>query len=189
LTDLIDHLLGITPGSPLAALRAQRPAARTHTEESHRVLFAPEAPGDVPIQERLAVAVYVAALHGADALLEHYAAALTLRDAVVAAAAETRATGPHGHFPAGPLSGEDSTAPAFALAPATAAALGPRLTAAFAHAHMLVFHPRDAAPEAFRPLLDAGWTTNGLVTLSQIIAFLSYQIRVVDGLRVLAGRI
>jgi uncharacterized protein YciW len=36
-------------------------------------------------------------------------------------------------------------------------------------------------------LLDAGWSTTGIVTLSQIAAFLSFQIRVVAGLRVLAG--
>jgi CMD domain protein len=189
LSDLIDSLLGIAPGSPMAVLRAQRPAARTHTEESHRVLFAPEVEGDVSIQERLALGTYVAALHGAEALLEHYGRDLANRAAVEAAAAQTRATGPSGHFPAGPLSAEDRPAPGFALSAATAAALGPRLVAAFAHAHMLVLCPRDASAEAFRPLLDAGWTTDGIVTLSQIVAFLSYQIRVVDGLRVLAGRL
>ena len=65
--------------------------------------------------------------------------------------------------------------------------LGPRLAAAFDHLHMLVFHPRDAAPEALQELLDAGWSTIGIVTLSQIAAFLSFQIRVVAGLHVLAA--
>ena len=51
----------------------------------------------------------------------------------------------------------------------------------------LVFHPRDAAPALLQELLDAGWTTADIVTLSQIAAFLSFQIRVVAGLRVLAG--
>jgi CMD domain protein len=67
-------------------------------------------------------------------------------------------------------------------------ALGPRLAAAFEHVHMLVFHPRDAAPASLQALLDAGWSTTGIVTLSQIVAFLSFQIRVVIGLRTLAGR-
>jgi uncharacterized protein YciW len=53
---------------------------------------------------------------------------------------------------------------------------------------MLVFHPRDAAPAALQSLLDAGWSTTDVVTISQIVAFLSFQIRVVTGLRVLAGR-
>ncbi|MBS7791696.1 CMD domain protein [Roseococcus sp. SDR] len=189
MSDLIDTLLGIEPQSPLATLRLQRHLTRTHTEESHRVLFRPETAGDVSIEERMALGTYVCALHGAQALLEHYATALANRGAVEAAAAQTRACGPTGHFPAGPLSAEDSPAPPFALAAETAATLGPRLVAAFAHAHMLVFHPRDASPAAFRPLLEAGWTTDGIVTLSQIVAFLSYQIRVVQGLGVLAGRL
>ena len=53
---------------------------------------------------------------------------------------------------------------------------------------MLVFHPRDAAPAALQALLDAGWSTTDIVTLSQIVAFLSFQIRVVAGLRTLAAR-
>jgi uncharacterized protein YciW len=53
-------------------------------------------------------------------------------------------------------------------------------------AHLLVFHPRDAAPARLQALLDAGWSTTDIVTLSQIIAFLSFQIRVAAGLRVLA---
>ena len=65
--------------------------------------------------------------------------------------------------------------------------LGPRLAAAFEHVHMLVFHPRDATPGALQAVLDGGWSTTEIVTLSQIAAFLSFQIRVVNGLRILAG--
>ena len=43
-------------------------------------------------------------------------------------------------------------------------------------------------PAALQALLDAGWSTTDIVTLSQIAAFLSFQIRVVAGLRALAGR-
>jgi uncharacterized protein YciW len=64
--------------------------------------------------------------------------------------------------------------------------LGLRLAAAFDHMHLLVFHPRDAAPAALQALLDAGWSTTDIVTLSQITAFLSFQIRVIAGLRALA---
>lgn len=187
--DVIDTLLGTLPGSPLDAIRAGRAVARAHSQESFRALFTPDAPGDVSREERLALGAYVAALHGADDMVAHYAAGLASAETVAAAAAQTRATGPHGHFPPGPLSAEDTPAPAFALDAATAAALGPRLATAFAHAHMLVFHPRDAAPADFAPLQAAGWSTDGLVTLSQIVAFLAYQIRAVHGLRVLATRL
>ena len=67
-------------------------------------------------------------------------------------------------------------------------ALGERLAAALAHAHLLVFRPREAAaagPRA-RCSMRAG-ATDGIVTLSQLVAFLAFQQRVVAGLRVLAA--
>jgi CMD domain protein len=191
--DVIDTLVGIAPGSALDRVRARRPVARAQSQESWRVLFAPDDPGDVPLVERLALGACVTGLHGEARAAEDYAARLrdhappALAEAVAGAIAQTRTRGPYGRFPPGPPSAEDAAGPGFRVEPATARALGPRLTAAFAHAHFLVLHPRDAAPEAFRPLLDAGWSTTGIVTLSQIVAFLSYQVRVVAGLRALAA--
>ncbi len=190
MADLIDRLIGTTPGSAMDAIRARRPAARQHAQESWRVLFEPAAPGPVSATERLAIGAYVAALHGPGPLAAHYAQALAAQDAalartVAAAAAATSAPGPTGAYPPGPLSIEDTPAPAFALE--DAAALGPRLAAALAHAHYLVLHPRDAAPGRFSPLLAAGWTTDGIVTLSQLVAFLTFQLRAVHGLGVLAA--
>ena len=48
---------------------------------------------------------------------------------------------------------------------------------------MLVFHPRDASAEHLQRLVDAGWRTAEIVTLSQLVAFLSFQIRAVAGFR------
>src|SRR5439155_26967836 len=95
---------------------------------------------------------------------------------------------PFGLLPAGPLSRQDTPGPVHRVAVETRRALGSRLAAAFDHMHLLVFHQRDAAPAALQSLLDAGWSTTDIVTLSQIVAFLSFQIRVVAGLRILAGR-
>jgi uncharacterized protein YciW len=52
---------------------------------------------------------------------------------------------------------------------------------------MLVFHPRDASPASLQTLHDAGWSKNDIVTLSQLVAFLAFQIRAVAGLRTLAS--
>jgi CMD domain protein len=193
--DVIDALVGITPGSPLDAIRARRPDARAHAQATYRALFAPEKPGTVTLPERFAVGAFVAGLHGAPAIAAAYAARLAesgappaLKDAVDAAIAEGRTRGPYGRYPAGPLSREDTAGSSYRVGAATRRALGPRLAAAFEHVHMLVYHPRDAAPAALQALLDAGWSTTDIVTLSQIVAFLSFQIRVVMGLRVLAGR-
>jgi CMD domain protein len=193
--DVIDALVGIVPGSPLDAIRARRPEARTHAQASYRALFAPEVPADVTAQERFAVGTFVTGLHGEAAIAAFYAAGLSatgasapLREAVDAAIAEARAHGPYGSYPAGPLSREDTAGPVYRMGENARRVLGPRLAAAFEHMHLLVFHPRDAASVALQALLDAGWSTTDIVTLSQIAAFLSFQIRVVAGLRTLAGR-
>jgi CMD domain protein len=193
--DVIDALVGITPGSPLDAIRARRPEARAHAQATYRALFTPENPGNVTAQERFAVGVFIAGLHGATVIGVAYAARLAdsgapaaLKEALDAAVAEARTSGPYGRYPAGPLSREDTAGASYRVGAATRRTLGPRLAAAFEHAHMLVFHPRDAAPAALQALLDAGWSTTDIVTLSQIVAFLSFQIRVVTGLRTLAGR-
>jgi CMD domain protein len=193
--DVIDTLVGIASGSPLDAIRARRPEARTHAQASYRALFAPEIPGDVTAQERFAVGSFVTGLHGEAAIAAFYAAGLSasgasasLREAVDAAIAEARAHGPYGSYPAGPLSREDTAGPVYRVGEKTRRALGPRLAAAFEHMHLLVLHPRDADSTALQALLNAGWSATDIVTLSQIAAFLSFQIRVVVGLRTLAGR-
>jgi CMD domain protein len=191
-TEIIDTLAGIAPDSPLDAIRRRRPQAREQAEASYRALFAPEDMGDVGAAERFAVAAFVAGLHGEGEIAAFYAARLPasdLRAAIDTAIAAAKGRGPYGSFPAGPLSREDAPGPTHRVAAETRRALGPRLAAAFDHMHMLVFHPRDAAPEALQALLDAGWSTTAIVTLSQIAAFLSFQIRVVAGLRVLAGAV
>jgi CMD domain protein len=193
--DVIDVLVGIKPGSPLDSIRARRPEARAHAQATYRALFSPAEPGHVTAPERFAVGGFVAGLHGATAIAAYYGvrlaesgASASLKDAVDAAIAEARTKGPYGRYPAGPLSREDTAGLSYRVGTATRQALGPRLAAAFEHVHMLVFHPRDAAPAALQALLDAGWSTTDIVTLSQIVAFLSFQIRVVTGLRTLDGR-
>jgi CMD domain protein len=129
----------------------------------------------------------VALLHTQLQAAGFYADGLAARDAALAAlvraeAAKAAATGPFGRFPAGILSREDSDGHVHR----TDAALGAKLAAGLDHAHMLLFHPRDASPAHLRRLVDAGWTTPAIVTLSQLVAFLSFQIRVVAGLRAMA---
>jgi CMD domain protein len=192
--DVIDALVGILPGSSLDAIRARRPEARAHAQATYQALFTPKEPGGVTAQERFAMGGFVAGLHGATAIADHYAARLAesgasaaLQEAVGAAIAEARTSGPYGSYPPGPLSREDTTGVSYRVGASIRRTLGSRLAAAFEHTHMLVFHPRDAAPAALQALLDAGWSTTDIVTLSQIVAFLSFQIRVVGGLRTLAG--
>ncbi len=186
MTDLIDSLAGITPGSALDVARARRPEARKHAQASYAALFEPAEPGGFSLAERFAVAAFVAGLHNEATTVALYtgklaAAAPALATALAAETEDANAAGPYGAYPHGPLSREDQ--PGLIYRASAPGLLGPRLTAALEHAHMLVFHPRDSSAEHLQALLDAGWTTTEIVTLSQIVAFLAFQIRLVHGLR------
>jgi CMD domain protein len=192
--DVIDLLVGIKKGSRLDAIRAQRPEARENAQKSYLALFAPKFPSDVTSEERCAVATFVAGLHRDAEILAFYRGGLArqpLRSGVAetidAEIASCAAEGPFGRYPKGPLSVEDAAGPLYRVAEPSRRILGPRLGAALEHAYLLVFHPRDASPTALQALLDAGWSTTEVVTLSQLVSFLSFQIRVIVGLRALAA--
>lgn len=194
--DVIDLLVGITPGDPLDTIRAHRTEARTHAQQSYLALFDPTDPvaDDFPLTTRHAVAVYVAGLHRQPDVARFYAlgfaqagGAEAQAKALLQAVEASLTEGPYGNYPAGPLSGEDVPGLHYQVDAALRDVLGTKLAAALEHAHLLVFHPRDASQAALQALLDAGWSTTDVVTLSQLVAFLSFQIRVVVGLRTLSA--
>jgi len=193
LSDVIDHLARIEPGSHLDTLRVQRLQARENAQKSYLALFEPEYPGTVTALERYAVATFVAGLHRQQVVLDFYRAALLrlerpdVAELIDAEIARASVRGPYGRYPKGPLSAEDRDGPDYRVLLGYEEILGARLSAALEHAHLLVFRPRDASPAALQKLLDAGWSTTDIVTLSQLVAFLSFQIRVVAGLRALAA--
>lgn len=193
LSDIIDLLAGIEPGSPLHDIRAERAQARDNAQKTYQALFEPEVSGGVSTLERHAVASFVAGLHGQSAVADFYAETLRrlgppgIVDAIRVETARGVTQGPYGRYPQGPLSSEDEEGSDYRVSAGTGTALGRRLAAALEHAHLLVFHPRDASPAALHKLLDAGWSTTDVVTLSQLVSFLAFQIRVVAGLRALAA--
>lgn len=194
-TDIIDALAGIAPGDALDAARARRPEARTHAQGSFEALFLPDDTSHVALAERAAVALFVARLHRQVPAVEFYGALLretgkglgagageALEPLIVAEAERAAGSGPYGAFRA-ENAPESTVGPVYGVSSVEAAyALGDRLSAALEHAHLLVLHPRDAAREPLQHLLDAGWSTTGVVTLSQLISFLTFQLRVVQGL-------
>jgi CMD domain protein len=189
--DIIDHLAGIEAGSSLDSIRARRLQARENAQKSYLALFEPADFGDVPAADRHAVAAFVAGLHDEPRVANFYLARLASRPELIGALkAEIergKTRGPYGAFPAGPLSAEDKTGLIYGVAGDHKPVLGAKLSAALEHAHLLVFRPRDASPSAMQALLDAGWSTTGIVTFSQLVAFLSFQVRSVVGLRTLGA--
>ena len=187
--DLIDAFVGIAAGDALDAARSRRPEARAHAQGSFAALFAPSDASAVTLPERAAVALFVARLHGDEAAVAFYGALLRetgggagLEPLIVSEAAAASGSGPYGSFRA-ENAPESVDGPVYRVASVEAAyALGDRLAAALEHAHLLVLRPRDAAREHLQALLEAGWSTTGIVTLSQLVSFLTFQLRVARGL-------
>jgi CMD domain protein len=196
--DIIDLLAGIEPGSSLDGIRARRLQARENAQKSYLALFEPVDFGDVAAAERDVIAAFVAGVHDQPAATSFYLAKLAkstgrvadrskLTETLRAEIERAKTQGPYGVFPAGPLSSEDKTGLIYRVAPDGGRVLGERLAAALEHAHLLVFRPRDAAPADMQALLAAGWSSTAIVTLSQLVAFLSFQVRTVAGLRTLGA--
>ncbi|MDH2066903.1 alkylhydroperoxidase domain protein [Pantoea sp. GD03673] len=64
---------------------------------------------------------------------------------------------------------------------------GDRIVAALDFAHRLTFEPVTALPAHTEILKQAGWSLRGIVTLAQLVAFVSFQSRLLTGLRSLQG--
>jgi CMD domain protein len=193
-TDVIDLLAGIEPGSSLSGIRARRLQARENAQKSYVALFEPVDFGDFAAVDRYAIAAFVAGVHDEPAAASFYLAKLAKIadrlepvEALKAEIERAKTEGPYGAFPAGPLSVEDKAGLIYRVAGDGPRVLGAKLAAALEHAHLLVFRPRDASSAAMQALLEAGWSSTPIVTLSQLVAFLSFQVRAVAGLRTLGA--
>lgn len=158
--DVIDRLMGLQPDTPLNALRHQRPAVRQHTQGSFDALLEPADASALSRTEREAVALRVATLHGCEPLITLH------RERLVALAATPAAIDAAAAGPDAP--GQDA-----------------RQVALLRHADMLSLAPIDARPDHLKALADAGLSPAAIVTLSQLIGFVAYQVRVVAGLALL----
>jgi CMD domain protein len=158
---VIDAVVGISEGSPLDQLRARRPEARARTQSSYAVLFNPPDPGGLSPPERFAVAVRVAELHDASTLAAHYRARLADEAGGEAFAAAI-----------------DSAAPSGAVTR--------RAQAMLRHADLVTLNPSAATAVILESVEAEGLTAAEIVTLSQIIAFVAYQVRVAASLALIA---
>lgn len=162
MSDLIDALAGIESGSALAALRARRQDALRHTQGALEALLSPGAHNGLDEAERLAVALRVATLNRDAELAGHYRDRLEGLDGGPVMAAEVE------RFPDG--------------------AHGPRQRAVLGHVDRATLAPRTATRDHLALLRAAGLGEPEIVTLSQLVAFVNYQARLLAGLRLLGGR-
>ena len=155
--DVIDKMVGLLPGNPLHTLRHQRDTVAAATQGSDDAMFDGAVQG-LSVTERLLVALHACSLSHAGELAAHY------RNRLIALKT-------------------DPALLAIAESPGVAAAADPRLSAMLAFTHTLITHPIAGDKPALMKLTQAGLTTPAVVALAQLIAFVSYQLRVVAGLK------
>lgn len=192
MTDQIDALADIAEGGALDELRRRRPVTREQLQASYDALFAPVDDSAFPVAERALVAAFATRLTADDEAARAYADAAAsvdraLAEIVTGAAAEAAVTGPFGDFVEVGLQDENLDGLRYEPSAAVRDAVGDRLAAALTHTHLLTYRPREAHDEALDRLLAAGWSLDGIVTFSQLVAFLAFQQRVAAGLRVLSA--
>lgn len=185
--DVIDKLVGTS-----LKWRMRRPITVEQTQKSYEALFLTNEDAGFALKERFAVAAFVARLHGYAEAISFYDDELRRRqpewlEIIAKAANSAKSTGPFGLYPAGPLEKENTIGKGWIAGKELKDCVGQKLAAALTHAHRLVFHPRDCQKTDLDALLAVGWTNKTLVTLSQLVAFLCFQIRLADGLNVLAA--
>jgi CMD domain protein len=158
--DVMDHLAGLAPGSPLAALRRQRPDVVKHLQGSDDAIFSPADDGGLTRAERAVAALRIAELLRDDTLIAHYQARLASLD------------------PSGTLA---------RTVTGRAELTDPRWDAIVAHVDLVTRGPGSATREDIETLTAAGLSSHAVVSLSQLIAYVNFQARVLAGLRALKG--
>ena len=163
-TDVVNQILGVDDDSPIVALRNQKPNLVTELQDYYDAIFQPndESAAALPLADRYIIAVRSASFTGSEAVANWYAtlaAEAGVSDEVLASARDVSI----------PWAGDSA------------------LDAAIRHADLLTTHPVDARATDLQILKDAGFSPAGIVSLSQTVAFVNYQLRLIAGLRALGG--
>ena len=157
MSTMIEKLAGIPAGSTLAAALKTRAEVLRLSEAAHDAVLVPRDPGGLSHALRAALAARMCRHVGNAALVAHYEGYLAHSgDADVAALAQPGGT-----------SGD------------------PRHDAMADHADLLTVAPRNATRGDIEALKAAGVGEPDIVRLSELAAFVNYQLRVVAGLMLL----
>lgn len=172
--DTIDLAATLQPDDARYQMRHAREKIARHTQLSETALFDP-AIDDISIGERLFAAWYAASLSGVPTVAGLYRRridAMPGSEPAQAALATLDALAPEESMPSSAAVRADAVAEVGRVA-------GKRLAAIAAHTILLADAPVLAEPHHVQALQQAGFTTRAIVVLSQLIAFVSYQTRVV----------
>ena len=152
LTDVIDRLAGINPGSPAAVLRTQRADVAKYVDASYDALLDPQTVIGLSLVERTLAALRVAILTESGELTHHY------RHRLRELGRSTDAIDAIAFFPASPI-------------------FTTREAAILRHTDLLTLEPGAANQLHVASLQGEGLSVREVVTLAQLVAFLSFQVR------------
>ena len=156
--DQIDRVAGLTADNPLAALRRQRPDFVDGAESCRIAVLDPRHDNNLPRPLRAALAARMAR-HNNDAKLaaeyDRLLACFAPADTLLAIAA---GNGPQADA---------------------------RIAAIVAHTDLVTLHPRDSRRADIEALAAAGLDEPAIVALSELIAFVNTEARIIAGLRLL----
>lgn len=155
--DIIDQILNISQGDALHTLRHARDKVVRATQAFHKLAFDAAALSPQQRHDRLLVATLLADATGPETLAKLYQEQL--------------------------LALSPSAAHIDVLEGRTAASRALNVLAKFTRA--LAIHPSTADREALLELVAAGWSVPDIVSLAQVIGYVSYQTRSIIGLRAL----
>jgi CMD domain protein len=155
--DVMDDLAGLTADSPLGKLRRERLDVVKHLQGSDDVIFHPADDGGLTRAVRAASALRIVELLRDKALVAHYQARLSALD-------------PSGVL-AKTVEGDARTEG--------------RRNAILAHVDLVTRDPRSAERKDIDELLAVGLSPHAIVSLSQLVAYVNFQARVLAGVRML----
>ncbi|EKN44714.1 CMD domain protein [Pseudomonas viridiflava] len=158
--DLLDSLLNIAPGSPVHQIRHAREKVASATQGSQNLFFDPALDNDLSLSERLWVAYYAARLGEQATLTAHYLKQLQALGTKASVLADVDA---------GAIDVLDDA----------------RLAAILRFTRTLIESPVHGDQAALLTLQHEGLSTAEIVVLAQLIAFMSYQVRLAAGLAAL----
>jgi CMD domain protein len=160
--DVMDQLAGLAPDSALAQLRRQRPDVVRHLQNSDEAIFAPTSDAGLSAAERVAAALRVALLLRDSRLEQHYRARLMQHD------------------------GEGRLAASAADGPTLRA--DARWRGILSHVDRLSTDPDSSQRQHIDDLLASGLSPRAVIALSQLVAYVNFQARLLAGLRLLGSK-
>jgi uncharacterized protein YciW len=162
--DVIDALLGPETASAVAGLRGAKPELAAQMQDYYDAVFepAPDSAEALSRSERWLIAVRTASHTGSASVVDWY-----------------RKLARQGGVP-----DEEISKAADVSQPWTSDS---RISAIMRHVDLIVTHPVDSSRSDIEALQGAGLSPTAIVALSQVAAYVSYQLRLVAALRALGA--